>query len=270
MITSTLYNRAAVRRAITAVAAGILAATTLACGTKEAPTGLQPSGPTGRIRFVNLITDPTRNPVNAILEKVPFGVNLGYTATTPSSLPAPNTANYSAILSGDRSLVLKKTADTTVTVASFTLPIAANEDRTVYALGGAGGSAVTSFTTKDTMATTIPAGQTRVRVVNVSPAAGAVDVFVTAPNADLSTATPVATNVGSQAVSVYTNIAALSSYQIRAVPAGTAPASRSAAVLFSVTPTTPASLAAGTGRTVVIADKAAGGGPPTAFVLTDQ
>jgi hypothetical protein len=269
MTTSTSYNWIAVRRAIIAVAAGVLSATTLACGTKEAPTGLQPSGTTGRIRFVNLITDPARNPVNAILEKVPFGVNLGYTGTTPSSLPAPNTANYSAILTGDRSLVLKKTADTTVTVASFTLPIAANEDRTVYAMGGAGGGTVTSFVTKDTMGVAIPGGQARLRVVNMSPAAGAVDVFITAPNADLSTATPVASNVGSQAVSGYVNIPALTSFQVRAVPAGTAPANRSAAVLVSITPTT-VTLAAGSGRTIVIADKAAGGGPPTAFVLTDQ
>ena len=65
------------------------------------------------------------------------------------------------------------------------------------------------------------------------------------------------------------NIAALSAYQFRAVPAGTAPANRSANVLVSITPTTPL-LSAGTGRTFVVADKAAGGSPSTAFVLTDQ
>ena len=60
-----------------------------ACGTKDAPGPLEPTAGQGRIRFVNLITDPTRNPVNAILENGPFGVNLGYTATTPASLPSP-------------------------------------------------------------------------------------------------------------------------------------------------------------------------------------
>ena len=92
------------------IAVAALVAT--ACGTKDAADPLQPNGPTGRIRFVNLITDPARNPVNAILEGVPFGVNLGYTGSTPSSLPAPSTANYSAILAGDRSLVLKRTVVT--------------------------------------------------------------------------------------------------------------------------------------------------------------
>jgi uncharacterized protein DUF4397 len=257
------------RLAVRHVALAATAVAAMACGTKEAPGPLEPTGPTGRIRFVNLINDPARTPVNALLEQLPFGVNLGYTGSTPSSLPAPNTANYAAAYAGDRSLVLKKTADTAVTVASFTVTMTANEDRTVYAVGGANGGTVSAFTTKDTMSTTIPAGQTRVRIVNMSPAAGAVDVFITAPNADLATATPVATNVGAQAVSPYINIPAISSYQVRAVPAGTAPANRNANVLVTLTPAnTP--LNAGTGHTIVIADKAAGGGPPTAFVLSDQ
>jgi hypothetical protein len=262
---STLMNRLAVRHLTLVLAAGV----TAACGTKEAPTGLQPTGPTGRIRFVNLITDPARNPVNAILEALPFGVNLAYGGSTPSSLPAPNTANYSAIYAGDRSLVLKKTADTAVTVASFTISMVANQDRTVYAVGGTGGAAVTSFSTTDDNTTVIPSGQTSVRVVNMSPAAGAIDVFVTAPNADLAAATPVATNVAPSTASAYANLAAITAYQVRAVPAGTAPASRGANVLVSITPAAPP-LGAGTGHTLIIADKAAGGGPPVAFVLTDR
>jgi uncharacterized protein DUF4397 len=254
-----------VRRGVIAAAAAAL----IACGTKEATAPLEPSGPTGRIRFVNLINDPARNPVNAILEKLPFGVNIAYTGSTPSSLAAPNTANYSAILTGDRSLVLKKTADTSVTVASFTLTIADGVDRTLYAIGGAGGGAVTSFSITDDNSAAIPAGQVRVRVVNMSPATGAIDAFVTAPNADLSTATPVASGVAPQVAAAYVNIGALGTYQFRAVPAGTAPANRAASVIVNITPTAPL-LAAGTGRTFVVADKAAGGSPPTAFVLTDQ
>jgi hypothetical protein len=251
-----------VRQGALALAIGV----TAGCGTKEAAGPLEPTGPTGRIRFVNLITDPARNPVNAILEKVPFGVNLGYTGTTPSSLPAPNTAIYSAILSGDRSLVLKKTADTTVTVASFTVTIAASQDYTVYAVGGTNGGTVSSFVTKDTN-TTITSAQTRVRIVNMSPTAGSIDAFMTAPNADLSTATPVAAGLDPQTASAYVATIAPGAYEFRAIPAGTAPANRAANVLVSI-----ASVALGgaTARTIVVADKAASGGPPTAFVLTDQ
>src|SRR2546423_1760432 len=71
---------------------GLIAALALvgaACGTKEAQGPLEPTSTTGRVRFVNLINDPTQIPVNAILESVPFGVNLGYGATTPSTLPSP-------------------------------------------------------------------------------------------------------------------------------------------------------------------------------------
>jgi len=169
-----------------------------ACGTKDAPDPLQPSGPVGRVRFVNLVTDPSRNPVNALLEGLPFGVNLAYAASTPASLPAPSTAFYSAVLAGDRTIVLKKTADTTVTVATLSVNIAANNDYTVYATGGTGGSAVTAFSTAD--ANTPPAaGQARIRVTNMSPAAGAVDVFITAANADLAVATPVATGLANRA-----------------------------------------------------------------------
>ena len=57
------------------------------------------------------------------------------------------------------------------------------------------------------------------------------------------------------------------SYQLRAVPAGTAPANRSANVLVNIASV---ALAGASGRTFVVADKAAGGSPPTAFVLSDQ
>jgi hypothetical protein len=247
---------------------GFLAALILAvvsCGTKEATAPLEPSGPTGRVRFVNLITDPTRIPVNAILEGVPFGVNLGYGATTPATLPSPATANYSAVLSGARTLVLKKTADTSVTVTNIAVTIATGEDRTVYATGGTGGAVVTAFSTAD--ANPVPtSSQVALRIVNMSPSAGALDYFVTAPNTDLSTATPTAADVAYQTASPYI-VLAPGTYQVRAVPAGTLPAARGASVVVTVNNL---ALAGGTGRTVVTADKAAGGTPIVAFVLTDH
>lgn len=236
-----------------------------ACGTKEAPGPLEPGGPTGRVRFVNLVTDPTRVPVNAILESVPFGVNLGYGGTTPATLPSPSNATYSAILSGSRSLVLKKTADTTVVLATIGFTVADNEDRTIYATGGTGGTAVTNFVTSD--ANPVPtASQVEVRIVNMSPTGGALDVFVTAPNADLSAATPAAAALAYLAASPYA-VFAPGTYQVRAVPAGTAPAARAASVTVTLNNV---ALTGGTGRTAVIADRAAGGAPLTAFVLSDR
>lgn len=243
----------------------LLALAAAACGTTDAPDPLQPSGTTGRVRFVNVITDTTRGRVNAILEGVPFGVNLTYTLTTPATLGAPSTANYAAVLSGNRSIVLKRTADTTVTVATLAFTVAASEDRTVYAIGGAAASAITAFVTTDTN-TTPAAGQARVRVVHLAPTAGAVDVFVTAPGADLSQATPTLAGVAYRGVSGYLTIAA-GTYQVRVVPAGTAAGSRAANVLINV-----ASLAipALGNRTIVAADNNTGGAPLRAFVLTDR
>ncbi len=246
---------------------GLIAALALvgaACGTKEAPGPLEPGGPTGRVRFVNLINDPTRVPVNAILEAVPFGVNLGYGATTPSTLPSPSTATYSAILTGDRSMVLKKTADTSVTVATITFTVAGNTDYTVYATGGNGGTAVTNFVTTDPNPTPT-ASQVELVIINMSPSAGALDVFITAPSADLAAATPTATSLTYRSSSSV--LFAPGTYQVRAVPAGTLPAARSTSVVLTINNV---ALAGGTGRTVVIADRAAGGTPLAGFVLSDR
>jgi len=217
---------------------------------------------------VNLITDPARNPVNAILEALPFGVNLGYGATTPATLPAPSTALYSAVCAGDRSIVLQRTANTSVTVATLPFTVAGSTDYTVFATGGTGGGQVSGFVTTDDNATAPPAGQTRVRVRNMSQTAGAVDVFLTAANADLATATPLATNVAYQGASPYVNVAP-GTYRFRAVPAGTAPAARGTSVTIDVSGIT---LGANTGRTIVAANNAAGSATPpfAAFVYSDR
>lgn len=260
-MTSASIIRSGATRAV--LAALLVAAS--ACGTKEAAGPLEPSGPTGRVRFVNVITDATRNPVNAILESVPFGVNLAYAASTPSTLPAPSTANYAAILTGNRTLVLKRTADTSVTVATISFTVADGQDLSVYAIGGAGGSAVTSFVTTD-VNTAGTVAQTRLRFVQLSPTAGSVDVFITAPGADLATATPNLTSVAYKDVSTYFTVAP-GTYQIRAVPAGTAAANRATSVTINVASI---AFAGATGRTIVAADNNVGGAPLRAFVLSDQ
>ena len=266
MISNLLnISRAAVRQPAR-LAIGALVLATMACGTKEAPGPLEPTGPQGRVRFVNLIINPALNPVNAILENVPFGVNLGYTASTPSSLPAPNTAIYSAIYAGSRNIVLKRTADTSVTVGNLSFTVSPSTDMTLYAVGGAGGNTVGwKISTDDNSA--VASGTTRLRIVNlrIIPS-GDVDVFVTAPNADLSTATPTVSLPAETWSSYITNVPP-GTYQVRVVPSATAPANRSANVVASISSL---ALASGAARTIVVADNANGGTPSTAFVLTDQ
>ena len=245
---------------VTLLAAGVLAG----CGTDAAPDPLVPSGPTGRVRFVNLITDTLRGRVNARLEGLPFGVNLTYTGSTPASLPAPNTGIYSPILTDERRLELRRTIDTNTVVLSTTVSVVEGADYTVYATGGTGGSAITPFITRDT--NTVPtATQVRVRVVHLAPTAGNVDVFVTAPGADLTTATPTLANVPLRG-SAYLTVAP-ATVQVRVVPAGTAPAARPGAVAINVPSLV---LPGGGARTIVAADNNIGGAPLRAFVLVDR
>ena len=235
-----------------------------ACGTKDAPGPLQPSDPVGRVRLVNVITDTTRGRVNASLEGLPFGVNLTYTQSAPATLPAPSTAPYAAVLAGNRTFVLKRTADTNAVVATLPFTVASAQDRTVFAVGGAGASTVTAFVTTDD--NTVSATQARVRVVQLAPSGGAMDVFITAVGADLTAATPTATALAYQGMSPYTALAP-GTYQIRTVPAGTTPADRAASVRVNV-----ASVAvpAGGVRTIVTADNSVGGAPLRGFVLSDR
>ena len=244
----------------------IAAAAVTACSTTSAPDGLTPTNATGRVRLVNLITDAARGTVNASLEGVVFTVNLSYAVAAPANLPAPATAPYAAVYTGNRAFVLKRTADTTVTVATLNFTVGDGEDRTVYAIGGAGGSAITGFLTTDTNPAAA-ATETRLRIVNMSPGAGAVDVFVTAAGADLATATPRATGLAYQGASAYFTVAP-GTYQVRAVPAGTAAANRNAAVTINLA-ATPA-LPGGTGRTIVLANDVTGGVPLRAFVIVDR
>lgn len=251
------------RTSLALLAASVLIAS--ACGTKEAPDPLSPSGAVGRIRFVNLITDTTRGRVNAILELVPFGVNLTYTQSTPATLPSPATALYSPILAGSRLLVLKRTLDTNTVVSTISVTITENQDRTVYAIGGTGASAIGTFSTTDDNTLPAQGTQAKVRVVHLSPTAGAVDVFVTAVGADLSAATPTLSNVAYQSASAYLNLNA-GAYQVRTVPAGTLAANRAAAVSITANVT----LTGNTIRTIVAADNNVGGAPLRAFVLSDR
>ncbi len=240
-----------------------LAALLVGCGTTDATDPLIP-GATGRVRFVNLITDTTRGRVNASLESLPFGVNLIYGGTTPSSLPAPANAIYSPVLTGTRSLVLRRTADTNTTVATFPLTVATSVDYTVYATGGTGASAITAFITTDT--NSVPAsGSVRVRVVHLAPSAGNVDVFVTAVGADLVLATPTLANVPLRA-SAYLSVPA-GTYQVRVVPAGTAAAARAASVAINLASV---ALPANSARTIIAADNNVGGAPFRFIALVDR
>jgi hypothetical protein len=95
------------------------------------------------------------------------------------------------------------------------------------------------------------AGNVRVRAVHGAPSAPAVDIYITAPGADLSTETPTLSNVQFRGASDYIEAPA-GDYQVRVTPAGT-----KTVVIDSGT----LGLASGQVRTAVAVDAAGGGGP---------
>lgn len=233
-----------------------------ACGTEDNPSPFEPTEAVGRVRLVNLITDASRTPVNASLAGVVFTVNLANGQSAPANLPAPSTGTYSPVYAGSREFILKRTADTAAVVATLPFTIAGNEDRTVYAVGG---TAITAVVTTDLNPAPV-AGETRLRVANMSTNAGTVDVFVTAAGANLATATPVAAGLASRTASNYFTVSP-GSYVIRLVPAGTAAANRAGAVTFTSAAT---AFASATGRTILIADAANGTTPLRSIILSDR
>ena len=232
-----------------ALMAGLVAAS--ACGTDEVgPTGFEPNQPTGRFRFVHAMSDTRASAVNVTVDGVPLGVSLGYGA------PAPATSYYPAY-AGNRQFAVRRTADTTVRLLDAAVPIVADVDQTVIAVGS--GAAITSIVVTDNNAAPA-AGNVKIRAINAATAAGNVDVYVTAPGADILTIAPTFAGVAPRTASGYLEGAA-GAIQVRFTTAGTKTVVRDVSL---------GTLAAGAIRTVVLLEAAAGGTPLTSAVLTDR
>jgi uncharacterized protein DUF4397 len=212
----------------------------------EAP--LSAPAATGRLRFVNASPDTTRaKAVNVRIDGVPWVANQAYKAGT----------GYVLALPGERQVEVRKTTDTTVVVLTQAVTVAANGDYTVLPTGLA--PDLTGLVLDDDNVAP-PAGNVRIRIVHASPAAGAVDVYVTAPGADLATETPDTTNLGYRSASAYLTLP-VGSHRIRWTAPGT---------ITVVGDTTTAALATGQIRTVALLDRAGGGTPHTYVILSDR
>lgn len=246
------------RASLRAIACGLALAAT-ACGEESLPTGVVPNQATGRVRVVNAVSDPTRaDRVNITVAGTPLAVNIAYGGVAPAVGVQPNPALYYPVYGGSWPLAVRRTADTTVKVLDHSLTIAANTDYTVIALGQTAPASALVLTDDNTAP---GAGSIRLRVVHASLSTpGAVDVYVTAASADISTITPTAAGVALRSATPYLSLAA-GAYRVRVTAAG------------SKTPlldTTLAALTSGSVRTVLFLDRAAGGLPAVATTLVDR
>ncbi|MGH7518104.1 MAG: DUF4397 domain-containing protein [Gemmatimonadales bacterium] len=165
-------------------------------------------------------------------------------------------SRYSTAAGGDAVLLVRSDADDEDLFA-VEQPLTAGATYTVIVAGGDAGI-LPVVLTDDNAAP--PAGQAKVRVVHAAPSiAEAVDVYVTAPGADIGTATPTFPDVTFATASSYAALPA-GTHEIRLTPAG------SAEVLVD---SGPVELAAGAIRTAVGIESPQGGAPYSAVLLDD-
>ena len=147
-------------------------------------------------------------------------------------------------------------AGTTTTVIDADVTLADGTDYTVIASGLV--AEIEPIVLEDDN-TAPAAGNVKVRAIHGAPSAPAVDIYVTAPGADLAAESPVLTNVEFGDVADYIEAPA-GDYQVRVTPTGTKTVVIDSGAL---------TLASGQVRTAIAVD-AAGGGAPFDLLLFED
>lgn len=221
----------------------LLAATTLtaACSDDDNNTGPESQA---RVRVVHASPDAPN--VDVLLDD----------AQVLSEVPYLASSTYLETSAGDHNLKVNA-AGTSTTAIDADLTLADGTDYTVIASDLV--ARITPIVLEDDN-TEPAAGNARVRAVHGAPSAPAVDIYVTAPGADLATATPVLTGVGFGDVADYLEVPA-GEYQVRVTPAGTRTVAIDSGAL---------TLESGQVRTAVAVDAPGGGAPFDLLVLADS
>jgi uncharacterized protein DUF4397 len=172
-----------------------------------------------------------------------------------SDVPYLASSSYLETSAGDHNLKVNA-AGTSTTAIDADVTLADGTDYTVIASDLV--AQITPIVLQDDNSAPA-AGNARVRAIHGAPSAPAVDVYVTAPGADLTTATPVLTGVEFGDVANYLEVPA-GEYQVRVTPAGTKLVAIDSGAL---------TLESGQVRTAIAVDAAGGGAPFDLLVLAD-
>jgi len=199
---------------------------------------------TAELRVVHASPDAPN--VDVLVDNTAALTNVAYKAAS----------TYLQVPSGSRNLKVRATGTTTV-VIDQTATLNQGSAYTVIATGRVASIAPLVLTDDQTSPA---AGNVRLRLVHASPAAGNVDIYVNAPTADITTATPTLANVAFRVASNYLEVPA-GTYRVRITPAGTK------TVAIDVNNV---ALTAGQVRTAVAVDAPGGGAPLGAILLADR
>jgi uncharacterized protein DUF4397 len=199
---------------------------------------------TAQLRVVHASPDAPN--VDVLVDNTAALTNVAYKAAS----------TYLQVPSGSRNLKVRATGTATV-VIDQTATLDQGSAYTVIATGRVASIAPLVLTDDQTNPAT---GNVRVRLVHASPTAGNVDIYVTAPTADIATATPTLANVAFRVASNYLEVPA-GTYRVRVTPAGTK------TIAIDVNNV---ALTAGQVRTAVAVDAPGGGAPLGAILLADR
>jgi Domain of unknown function (DUF4397) len=203
------------------------------------------TGPEGEARVRVVHASPDAPSVDVLLDD----------AEVLSDVPYLASSDYLATSAGDHNLKVNA-AGTATTAIDADVTLADGTDYTVIASDLV--AEITPIVLEDDN-TAPAAGNARVRALHGAPSAPAVDIYVTAPGADLEAAVPVLTGVAFGDVADYLEVPA-GDYQVRVTPAETKTVAIDSGAL---------TLESGQVRTAIAVD-APGGGPPfDILVLAD-
>jgi hypothetical protein len=178
-------------------------------------------------------------------------------AVVLNNVPFKGYSAYLSVPAGARNFKVRATANPSLVVIDVTPTLAANKDYTVIARNMV--STIEPWLLTDNNAS--PAsGKIKVRLVHSAPGAPTVDIYITAPGADITAATPTLAGVPYAAASDYLEVPA-GTYQVRITPAGSKTVALDSGSL---------TITAGQIRTAVAVDAVGGGAPFGAVVLPDK
>ena len=165
-------------------------------------------------------------------------------------------SGYLAVPTGTRNFKVNA-AGTSTTVINADVPVAKDVNYTIIATNTV--AAIEPLVLTDDL-TAPAAGNIKLRLVHGAPSVDLVDIYITAPGADITGLTPNLSDVDFKQNSGYLEVAA-GNYQVRITPAGTKTVAIDTGAL---------TLAAGQIRTAIAVETVGGGAPFSALLLADK